>query len=195
MKNRLTPAEAESLVLKWDAYARRLADRWWRRVRWADFDDLHSEVRMGFLHAARKFDPSRGVRFSTYATWWGNQYARRFALREHARGVKVPHHLGWVDVPVYSLSADPDADNPELLLGDLAAEDPPRDCVVPSDFWAAVRRLLTPRRAEAVELYYRDGLTMAEIAGRWGVTRSAVQIALDLARKRLAKALPCAYRG
>jgi RNA polymerase sigma-32 factor len=44
-------------------------------------DDLMGEGNLGLVEAARRFDLSRGTRFSTYAAWWVRAYVRRFALR------------------------------------------------------------------------------------------------------------------
>ena len=43
-------------------------------------DDLVSEGCVGLMEAARRFDPERGNRFSTYAVWWVRAHLRRFAL-------------------------------------------------------------------------------------------------------------------
>ena len=43
-------------------------------------DDLISEGCLGLMEAARRFDPERGNRFSTYAVWWVRAHLRRFAL-------------------------------------------------------------------------------------------------------------------
>jgi len=54
--------------------------------------DLVEEGNLGLVHAAELFDPTRGVRFSTYATWWINQAVRR-ALVNTVKTVRVPRHL------------------------------------------------------------------------------------------------------
>src|SRR6266481_4534261 len=46
----------------------------------------------GLLHAARKFRPDRGARFSTYATWWIRQAVVR-ALANQARMIRLPVHV------------------------------------------------------------------------------------------------------
>ena len=54
--------------------------------------DLIEEGNVGLLHAARKFLPERGTRFSTYATWWIRQAVVR-ALANQARTIRLPVHV------------------------------------------------------------------------------------------------------
>lgn len=53
------------------------------------WDDLVSEGNRGLITAARKFDPTRGARFSTYSAWWIKQAIRQ-AIAEQSRTVRVP---------------------------------------------------------------------------------------------------------
>ena len=54
--------------------------------------DLIEEGNVGLLHAVRKFQPDRGTRFSTYATWWIRQALTR-ALANQARTIRLPVHV------------------------------------------------------------------------------------------------------
>lgn len=55
-------------------------------------DDLIEEGNLGLIHALEKFDPERGFRLSTYATWWIRHYVER-AIMTQARTVRLPVHV------------------------------------------------------------------------------------------------------
>ena len=54
--------------------------------------DLVEEGNLGLIHALEKYDPERGFRFSTYATWWIRQNIER-AIMNQSRTIRLPVHV------------------------------------------------------------------------------------------------------
>ena len=68
-----------------------------------DFNDLIQEGNLGLIRAVDKYDPSKNVKVSTYATWWVDQAIRR-AISNISKIVRIPVHIQDVYNAVYKSS-------------------------------------------------------------------------------------------
>jgi RNA polymerase sigma factor (sigma-70 family) len=68
-----------------------IAKRWFGDYGWLS-QELFQESIFGLMEAAVRFDPRRGTKFTTYATWWANQRVKRF-IRGNVYTVRVPDAL------------------------------------------------------------------------------------------------------
>lgn len=67
--------------------------------------DLIAEGNLGLLKAIRRFDPSRGTRISTYATFWIRQ-SIQLAIRDHRKGVRLPAYMTGAMAKVRELQGE-----------------------------------------------------------------------------------------
>ena len=56
-----------------------------------DPEDLMQEGRIGLIEAAKRFDPSRGIKFESYASWWIRREIEN-AIQEYGNVMRIPHH-------------------------------------------------------------------------------------------------------
>ncbi|HKQ96572.1 MAG TPA: sigma-70 family RNA polymerase sigma factor [Candidatus Polarisedimenticolia bacterium] len=176
--------ERRELVARHLPFVRSVAARY--RHRGLPIEDLVGEGSLGLLEAARLYDPTRGVKFVSYAVYWIRRAIMR-ALEAQRSIAHVPHHLrrlgvhGGASVP---LSA-PILPGSTLLVADTLVSETDEGPALQFERRDAHERLqralarLTPR--ERLVLAHRFGLEGREpealqaIGGRLGVTREAVR--------------------
>lgn len=184
---------AELLVILYDGFARQQAGKYATKHRVfanLDIEDLTQECRRGLLRAARDWDPARGA-FTTYARWWLLNNMER-APNSGASLIDVPVHAyrkestrkyiertRWIeslDAPL-PLSTDDTAMGRVKTLKDVLANEARIDGVVNSDINRidALLSVVKPEERRAIEHYYLDELTLAQIGEEEGVTRECIR--------------------
>jgi RNA polymerase primary sigma factor len=159
-------------------------------------EDLESEGRLGLLDAALRFDPSHGVQFITYASWWARRRMQLFAAR-HARVVRRPQSrapsktVEWgevsIDDPVGVGAARRWAD----VLPDPAARPPVVELLVTEGTALVTRAVgeLPPLWARVVSLRFglddRPPMTLRAIGDRLHLSRERVRQIEAKSLKRL----------
>ena len=147
--------------------------------------DLIEEGNLGLMHAIGKFEPQRGFRFSTYATWWIRQSVER-AIMNQGRMIRLPVHrvreLNLVLRAKYHLEARLDhqkdarlediahlversVDEVREILG-LAEPVSSLDTPLPSDANASVLDLVADIAAEAPDVHVEQQ-EMTHMVRRW----------------------------
>lgn len=170
-----------------------------------EWEDLFQVGWLGLHHAAQRFDPAKGFKFSTYAHWWIRAFLQR-AIMNQRRTVRVPVHVQNAArqrgerFPYDSLSLDTplNSENPaETWLDMLSGDSDPSADAEQSDLaelvGAAVDALDERNRRIIRRRFWRDN-TLGEIGDDMGVSRERIRQREAQALERLERPLR-ALRG
>lgn len=162
------------MVMKLMPNLRRLADRLERRgARGAmDADDLVQAAVIEVIRAVPRWNPrlSRWISFAMMRAHGAmqdelrrtDQISRRYRFLAKVHGEALPRFL--------SLQSSHEDDVPREIATSRDAS--PRWASDAKQVWAHVRRILRPREALAIELYYGQDITLREVARRLGISES-----------------------
>lgn len=163
---------------------------WWlaRKFQWSGepLEDLVQEARMGLMHAARRFDPSKGNKFSTYAVTCAHASVLRY-LNRRAPTVRTPQGIA----APRAISIDVEDDEGATIFQEAAGEASAHEIAVDGERSALLRAAMTSldtRSRRLLEMRFgilrpgetrwigkRGGSTLGEIADALGVSRSRVR--------------------
>ncbi|MFI7014504.1 sigma-70 family RNA polymerase sigma factor [Streptomyces sp. NPDC050164] len=122
-----------------------------------DYEDLLQHGFLGLLRAARKFDPAKGFKFSTYATWWVRQSITR-AIADEGALIRVPVHMHEQMRKVARAERALAAEGRRAGDADVAVR-----CDMTLQKVQEIRRLT--HRTDSLDRVIGDGATLADFVG------------------------------
>lgn len=152
-----------------------------------ELEDMESGAALGLLHSIRRYEPSRGIKFETFAS------TRMFgAMKDELRGMDwVPRLVrSRKEQAVEMRSMDtfvPDLRYPREMA-EAVDHRSPFMAAAARDLWARLRKILRPSESAVLERYYREDLTLKEIGREIGLSESRCCQLLSNAQRRVRKA-------
>ncbi|MFC7980658.1 sigma-70 family RNA polymerase sigma factor [Streptomyces sp. NPDC057336] len=123
-----------------------------------DYDDLVQHGCLGLLRAARKFDASKGFKFSTYATWWIRQSITR-AIADEGALIRIPVHMHEQVRKVARAERILSGQGRPATAADVAVA-----CDLTVQKVEEIRKV--SRRTDSLDRVIGDGATLADFVGR-----------------------------
>ncbi|MFD5293817.1 sigma-70 family RNA polymerase sigma factor [Streptomyces mutabilis] len=123
-----------------------------------DYDDLVQHGCLGLLRAARKFDASKGFKFSTYATWWIRQSITR-AIADEGALIRIPVHMHEQVRKVARAERALSGQGRPATAADVAVA-----CDLTVQKVEEIRKV--SRRTDSLDRVIGDGATLADFVGR-----------------------------
>ncbi len=143
-----------------------------------DFDDLYSMGCLGLVRAVDKFEPSRGLCFSTYAVWWIDSHMKRQVV-EDTHAVHVPYRKAKKKSTLAAIKIATAAVKPLYLANGtprpIAAKESEVIEVEPERLAVAIGRLSERERFVIARRFSECPVRLIEIGREIGLTRERVR--------------------